>query len=29
MLKHLFPLFRVQKCINIGTVSTWMGDRLE
>jgi hypothetical protein len=29
MLKHLFPLFRVQKCSNIGTVSTWMGDRLE
>jgi hypothetical protein len=29
MLKHLFPLFRVQRCSNIGTVSTWMGDRLE
>jgi hypothetical protein len=29
MLKHLFPLFWVQKCSNIGTVSTWMGDRLE
>jgi hypothetical protein len=29
MLKHLFPLFLVQKCSNTGTVSTWMGDRLE
>jgi hypothetical protein len=29
MLKHLFTLFRVQKCSNIGTVSTWMGDCLE
>jgi hypothetical protein len=28
MLKHLFPLFWAQKLSNIGTVSTWMGDRL-